>query len=141
MVRQLYERLNEGLMNLSDAVFRKIATKTLTYYCPERVFAYIELQKTQMRVTLFTRGEPIPGVKGFQYERGGARWGRIVVRSESDLPRFLEAAKISLDRIREAIRANEPTGWFATAEEEEEAETDAASEADEGEGEVTEEKG
>lgn len=42
------------------------------------------------------------------------------MKSDADLQTAVAAAQESYKRIRAAIKNNEPTGWYATLEEEEE---------------------
>lgn len=43
----------------------------------------------------------------------------IYLRHDKELPNVLAAVKTSYQFIKEAIKNNEPTGWFAKVEEEE----------------------
>jgi hypothetical protein len=69
---------------------------------------------------LFTKGEKIDGVKNYDPTKGGAKWGWINLEKEGNLPKVLEAVKRSYQLIKEAIKNNETTGWFAKIEEENE---------------------
>lgn len=53
------------------------------------------------------------GVKSFEYERGGAKWGRIHLKDGDDLEKCFPALKRSHGLIKDAIKSNEPTGWYA----------------------------
>jgi hypothetical protein len=114
--QQLYRVMEEAVRAIDDEVWVKISDKSITYYSPERVFAYVSGQKTQIRIQPFTRGEPMDGVTPFGFARGGHKWGQIVLKSEQDLEKVVAALTEAHRRIREAIRNNENTGWFAELE-------------------------
>jgi hypothetical protein len=59
----------------------------------------------------------LEGVSNFQYERGGAKWGRIHLREEKQLEAVVASIRKSYALIREAIKNNETTGWYAALEE------------------------
>jgi len=122
-VQKLFQEIDARITEISDTVWHK-ATKTpvVTYYSPERVFIYLNLQKQGLKLHLFTRGEQIEGVKSLGYKTGGAKWGVLKLTDTSQLDSALEAIKRSFSLIREAIKNNEPTGWYADLEEVEEEE-------------------
>jgi predicted transport protein len=118
--QNLYRQMEERVRSIDDEIWVKISEKTITFYSPERVFAYVSGQKTQIRLTLFTRGQPMEEVSTFGMKRGGHKWGRIVLRKDQDLEKVSLALEEAYDRIREAIRNNENTGWYAELEGDEE---------------------
>ncbi len=92
----------------------------LTFYSPKRVFVYLHVQKKQLHMNVFTRGKATKGVEPYGYERGGAKWGRFIIRGENDLESVKAIVKISFERIKAAVAANENTGWFASMDEDSE---------------------
>jgi len=102
---------------LDDACFYKVGDKKVSFYCPERVFMYMAPRKTRLRLDLFTGGEPLGDVKQFDYEKGGQKWGGITVTDERALRKTLPWVEESCRRIKQAIKNNEPTGWYAEIEE------------------------
>ncbi len=123
-VQNLFKEVDERITAISDTVWHK-ATKrpVVTYYSPERVFVYLNLQKQGLKLYLFTRGEEINGVTSLSRRRwGGAKWGELKLTDTTQLVNALEAIKRSYSLIREAIKNNEPTGWYADLEEAEEEE-------------------
>ncbi len=130
--QDLYRRMEEAVRAIDDEVWVKIPDKSITYYSPARVFAYVSGQKTQIRVTPFTRGEPMQGVAPFGFARGGHKWGRTVLKTERDLEKVVAALKQAHRRIREALRNNENTGWFAELEGDDEDELDESQVEDQG---------
>ncbi len=117
-IQKLYEKLQPQLLSLGEGIWRKVAPRDFTFYSPKRVFVYVKPQKTQLRLTLFTRGQPIEGVEPVGYEHGGFKWGRHRVSSEGELDTAVEACRKAYERINESLAANEPTGWYAEVEQE-----------------------
>lgn len=122
--QDLYRSMEERVRAIDDEVWVKISEKTITYYSPERVFAYVRGQKTQIRVRPFTRGDPLDGVAPFGLTRGGHKWGQIILKTEQDLDKVVAGLEDAHRRIRQAIRNNENTGWYAELEGDEEDELD-----------------
>lgn len=121
-LRSLYQKLEEELLKLGEGVWRKIAPKDFTFYSPKRVFVFVRPQKTQIRLTLFTRGQHIAGVEPVGYESGGFKWGRMWISKEVQIPAAVEACHTAYLRILEALENNEATGWYASIDVEEDEE-------------------
>lgn len=120
-VKKLFRQFDEKIKDISDEIWLKVTMKPgVTYYSPNRVFIYLNFQKQGLRLTIFTRGENIRGVKSFQYQKGGAKWGRIYVRDEKSLDNILLVVNKSYELINETIKNNETTGWYAELEEDSE---------------------
>lgn len=119
-VREVFRVVDELTRGISGDVWRKYSSKgVVTYYSPNRVFVYLKFQKKGVRLSLFTRGEPLEGVKPYDYERGGAKWGALTISSVKDRDAIQAIVKTSFERISAAVAANETTGWFAEFENEE----------------------
>jgi len=118
--RQLFQRFDEQVKSIDEEIWSKVAKTTVAYYSPERVFLYTYFRKNAIRFELFTGGKAIKSVKNFDPSKGGAKWGVIYLRHDKELSIVLEAVKSSYQFIKEAIKNNEPTGWYAKVEEEEE---------------------
>jgi predicted transport protein len=120
-VRQLFEELDGQVQGISDEIWRKVMRRCagVTYYSPERVFVYVDFQKAGLKLSLFTRGENLPGIKSLATGTGtgGAKWGQIQVRDEAQLAAALPILRQSHQLIRDAVKNNEPTGWYASLEE------------------------
>jgi len=121
-VKKLFQEFDEQIKDISDEIYHKPAKNVITYYSPKRVFIYLHLQKKGLKLEVFTRGQPIDGVKSYDYLRGGAKWGVLYLTDKGQLEAVLQAIKRSHKLIKEAIKNNESTGWFADIEEREEAE-------------------
>ena len=117
-IRNLFETFDKKVKSISEEIWSKPTSGGVTYYSPERVFIYTDFQKQGLRITLFTRGKEIEGVEKGQWVKGGAKWGRIYVTDDKNLEISLKAIKQSYKFIKEAIKKNEPTGWYAELEDE-----------------------
>lgn len=118
-IKNLFQSFDREVKSINDEIWSKVAKTTVTYYSPERVFVYTYFRQQAITFDLFTRGERIDGVKNYSPSKGGAKWGCINLDNEKELPKVLEAVKRSYQLIKEAVKNNEPTGWFAKLEEEE----------------------
>ena len=123
-MRTLFDQFDAGVKQISPEIFRKVTSTGFTYYSPERVFIYLVFQKKGLRLELFTRGQKVEGVHAFDYEKGGAKWGRVHLKETTHLEAVLNIVKKSHALICEAIKANEPTGWFAELEDDNDEEGD-----------------
>lgn len=117
--RRLFELLDENIKSISEEIWRKVGTTPVcSYYSPERSFVYVRFQKQGLRLALFTRGQKIEGVRRLNYEKAGVKWGRLYLKNEGELEKVMKAIRRSRILIGEAIKKNEPTGWYAELEEE-----------------------
>ena len=117
-VKKLFQSFDREVKSINDDIWSKVAKTAVSYYSPERVFLYTYFRQRTIRFELFTRGEIIDGVKNFDPSKGGAKWGVIYLKTDKELSKVLEAVKSSYRLIKDAIRNNEPTGWYAKIEEE-----------------------
>jgi hypothetical protein len=118
--KALFKEFDKGLAAISEDIWKKPFKNGVSYYSPERVFIYLGFQKHGLRLTLFTRGRDIKGVAR-SWKVAGAKWGSLHIKQKKDVNPALEACTKSLKLIKEAVKANEPTGWYAEVDEEEEA--------------------
>ena len=126
-VRGLFEVFDTEAKLIDDEIWSRVAKTTVAYYCPERVFIYTYFRQRRIRFELFTRGESIKGVDNFDPAKGGAKWGSIYLSEDGELPKVMEAVSTSYRLIKDAIRNNEPTGWYAKVD-------DSGEEGDDGSG-------
>lgn len=117
-VRATFRMVDGVIRGVSSDVWRKFSDgKIVSYYSPKRVFVYLRFRKKKgVRLTVFTRGKIIGGVKQFDFERGGAKWGAITITSEGQRIIAEKVAKGAFKRISAAVAANESTGWYAETE-------------------------
>lgn len=117
-IKKLFGLLDQEIKAISDDIWRKVGSTLLSYYSPQRTFIYVAFQKQGLKLTVFTRGQQIEGVKNIEYEKAGAKWGRIYLKNEDNLQSVVGAIRQSYELIREAIKNNESTGWYAKLEDE-----------------------
>jgi hypothetical protein len=130
-IAKIFGKLDECVKALSDEIWRKaVRPPGVNYYSPEKVFMYMAFQKQGLRLNIFTRGEKIERVKSFDYAKGGIKWGKIYVSDENQLEGVISIIKKSYDLIREAIKNNETTCWFADLGAEDTKEANIDSETD-----------
>lgn len=119
-IKALFQEFDREVKSINAEIWSKVAKTMVSYYAPERVFLYVWFQQRAIAFDLFTKGQTIDGVRNYDPSKSGAKWGCMRLRNEGELPKVLEAVKRSYQLIREAIESNEPTGWYAKAEESEE---------------------
>ena len=68
-------------------------------------------------MNIFTQGKPLGGVKQFDFEKGAEKWGGLSIANLKELEKALPSIKESYKIINNAIKNNEPTGWYAKVEE------------------------
>jgi hypothetical protein len=112
-VKLLYDALHPQVMKIDAEIWRKVGEKHITYYSPDRVFTYLRVQKQGLRLIVFTNGRKLSGVEPIDYEGAGEKWGRLYIRSRSDLKLAVKALKASHSRLVSAIERGENTGWYA----------------------------
>ena len=108
--------MSKRLSDSADVWRKATGTPGATYYSPERTFVHLFFQQKRIRVRIFTRGEELEGIRGFGYDKGGARWGRMDLEDEKQLEHIVSIIEKSYGLIREAIEHNESTGWYAGTE-------------------------
>lgn len=109
-IQQLYYKLETGILNINEEIFRKFAKTVITYYSPEKTFVYTKFRKSCIVLHIYTNQQKIKGVKLVSDHEN---WGEIKIENESDLQVALSAIKKSYKLMRNSIRDNINTGWFA----------------------------
>jgi len=115
--RQIFYKLSDYIKSLNEACFYKVGKTTVSFYCPQRVFVYLWPRRNLIRMEIFTQGKPLGGIKQFDFERGAEKWGALSISTLIELEEALPWIKESYERINNAIKNNEPTGWYAKVEE------------------------
>lgn len=72
IIQLLYQKLDEGIRNIYDQIFRKYAKTAITYYFPERNFVYLKFLKSIMALNIYTNQEIIDGVRSIKFHEN---WG------------------------------------------------------------------
>jgi predicted transport protein len=112
--KRLYKKFHDITRSIDKQIWAKTAKRGIFYYCPERVFFKVSIQKQGLKITLFTSGKNIKDVDVISEEgKYAQKWGTYYIFSDKDIPQSKAILKISLKRIREAMRKNENTGWYA----------------------------
>lgn len=112
--RKLYNALHEKVKKIDKSIWRKVAKYAVFYYCPEKVFFNVNIQKQGLRVTLFTGGKKIDGVDIVSEDGSyGQKWGRFHIKTSSEIPKAMAKLRKSYELIKAAIRNKENTGWYA----------------------------
>lgn len=112
--KKLFYKISDILLAIDEQVWRNFGEKYTSFYSPKRVFTYLRMQKTGIRVLIFTGGNKMEGVRNQQ-----PKWGIFRISTEKDLERAERNWRRALELIREVIKNNENTGWYAKIEEEE----------------------
>jgi len=108
--KQLFKKVDEAILGFNKSVWRKFAKTAITYYSPERTFVFLRLRKKGLRSTVFTNQQQIEGVSNIKEHEN---WGIIDVKDEAGSKTMINAAKKSLELMREAIEKGLNTGWYA----------------------------
>jgi predicted transport protein len=108
-VQKLYEHLHDRISTI-DKVWRKFAKTAITYYSPEKNFAYLTFKQSLLSVDIYTNKQEIKGVRNIKYHEN---WGTLKIKTEKDIPTAVEAIKKSYEIIKQAIKDNINTGWYA----------------------------
>lgn len=114
-IRECYEKIFEKVTEINDAIWAKIGTAYIGWYSPERAFVSIKINETSIRFECFSRGVDIHGTK-VTSEKFAPRWVVFTVKSDSDVEKATNIIAESYKRIKEAISAGEPTGYFSGGE-------------------------
>ncbi len=109
-IQQIYHKLDTGIRDINEQIFRKFAKTAITYYSPEKNFVYLKFRKSLIVLDIYTNQQKIKGVKLISDHEN---WGEIKIKNESDLETALSAIKKSYELMRTAINDNINTGWYA----------------------------
>jgi predicted transport protein len=114
-IKTWYETLFASMSQVDDSIWAKIGAKYIGWYCPEKSFVSLQLKKQSIRIECFSRGEPLNGTK-VSSQRFAPRWSKFTIKTGEDLEAAIGILSESYKRIKEAIKAGEPTGYFSGAE-------------------------
>lgn len=109
-IQKLYEKLDKEILKINDEIFNKYAKTAITYYSPERNFVYLKFRQKSMELHIYTNQQKIAGVKNIRFHEN---WGKIRIENESDLKIAITAIKKSYELMKQAIKENINTGWYA----------------------------
>ncbi len=112
--KKLFDQLDKVVKSIDKKIWYKPAKWKIFYYSPERVFFNVAIQKQGLKLTLFTNGKPITYAEPYTDNTTYAqKWGTFYVFNEKDIAKAKAVLKTSQQRIKEALRNNENTGWYA----------------------------
>ncbi len=109
-VKQLYNKLHEKILKINPDIFRKFSRTAITYYSPEKMFIFIRLQKTSIKLDLYTNQQNLENVKNYTNHEN---WGTSTVFNEKDITELMLSINQSYKIMKESIKENINTGWFA----------------------------
>lgn len=109
-IRDLYVELDKEIRNFSDVVWVKYAQTAVTYYSPEKMFVYVTFSRTSLSLDIFTDQKIIEGVQNI---RNHENWGKLTLKNRNELGIAVSAIKKSFSLMRDAIKNNKNTGWYA----------------------------
>jgi len=109
-IQDLFVQLDKKIRDIDESIWVKFAQTAITYYSPEKTFVYLALQKNSLALDIFTGQKKIEGVQNI---RNHENWGTLHVHNKNELAIAISAIKESFEYIREAIKNNENTGWYA----------------------------
>jgi predicted transport protein len=109
-VKTLFLKLDDKILNINEEIYHKYAKTAITYYSPEKTFVYLRFGKSLMVLDVYTKQEKIDGVKNIKFHEN---WGQLKLKSEKDLLKAIQAITSSYSLIRQAIKDNINTGWYA----------------------------
>ena len=114
-VQTIFTKFDKEVSEISQEIWaKKLQNKaSVNYYSPERVFIYTDFQKQGLKITLYTGGEQISGVKPFGYSDAAEKWGYFHLTDESQIDSIVPIINRSYNLIKNAIQHNETTGWYA----------------------------
>ncbi len=109
-VQELYFELDRRIRSIDKEIFSKISETRVTYYSPTRVFIYVGFRKNGFWLNIFTNAQHVEGVRNIKNHQN---WGRIIIKSDKDLDVAMNAILKSHSIMKEAVKNNINTGWFA----------------------------
>jgi len=115
--RKIFHKLLKYVKSLDEACFYKVGKTNVSFYSPKRVFLYLSPRRSIIRMDIFTQGKPLGGVKQWDFEKGAEKWGGLSITNLKELEEASPWIRESYERINNAIKNNEPTGWYAKVEE------------------------
>jgi predicted transport protein len=109
-VQTLFVELDKRIRDIDESIWLKFAQTAITYYSPEKTFVYLTLRKNSLALDVYTGQKKIEGVQNIKNHEN---WGALHIRNKNELEVAILAIEKSFGYIREAIKNNENTGWYA----------------------------
>jgi hypothetical protein len=113
-VEDRFNELTIFLQNIDDEIWWKLKKGSVSFFSPQKHFLTVRCSKNGLNLTLFTRDKEIVGVEPIRHKNlGGQLWGKLKVTRDSSFDVAGSAVKRGLEEMREAIKNNEATAWWA----------------------------
>lgn len=109
-IQELFEELDKEIKAIDEAIWVRFAQTAITYYSPEKNFVYLRLRQNSLFLHIYTGQKEIEGV---QNVKNHENWGTINIHNREELDDAIPAIKKSLEYMREAVKNNKNTGWYA----------------------------
>lgn len=109
-VKTLYNKLHDEIIKINPNIFRKFSRTAITYYSPEKMFIFVRLQKTSVKVELFTNQQKLENIRNYTNHEN---WGATTLFNEGDIQKLIPILNQSYEIIKQAVKDNINTGWFA----------------------------
>lgn len=109
-IQELYQELDEETRKIDDSIWVKYARTAITYYSPEKMFVYMRLRKDSLAMNIFTDQEKIESVRNIKDHEN---WGKISLKNKEQMPLVISAIQRSFKLMKEEIKDNKNTGWYA----------------------------
>lgn len=116
-LKKKYYEFEKKVFEIDPDIWEKVGMATISFSTPKRLFLMITPFQKSFFINIFTRGEPLEGVKPSKVSQ---KWGGAKLRADTDIDQLVEITRESWKRINEAVKANEQTGWGAKTEADEE---------------------
>lgn len=117
--RDLFERVDKGIKGISKEIWVKYSKTAITYYSPKKMFVFLRLQKTGIRIDLFTNQTKLEGIDNIKNHEN---WGSGRIGNEDELKIILGSIKKSYEIMKKAEEDGINTGWYALTPDELDAE-------------------
>lgn len=115
--RKVFHEMMQFIKSLDEECFYNVGRTAVSIYGPRRVFIYLHPRQRLLRMDIFTQGKSLGQVKQYDFEKGAEKWGGLSIADEDELAKALPWIKESFERINQAVKNNEATGWYAKLEE------------------------
>jgi hypothetical protein len=110
--RKWWAAIHKALQEHDAEIWLNIGRIYVGLYSPERSFASVKPTKTAIHFECFTRGQAMQGAK-VSSAKYSPRWGRFVVKQESQIELAIKSLIQAQTRLKEAIKAGERTSYYS----------------------------
>ena len=115
IVKEWYTKMIKQLEESGIKLKTNVGKKFVGFSSHGKSFASVRIQSQSIAVECFTRGQAWPDTK-ISHEKYAPRWCKFYINSEDTLTHRISTLIEAEARLREAIKAGEPTGYFSGGE-------------------------